>query len=416
MSLVSPKGSKLRNSTYTKELNMKNKKTKQNTPEGWTSTTLGSLMEFKNGLNKEKEAFGKGTPIVNYTDVYKKTSLEKGDVGGLVTVTENELANNSAQKGDVFFTRTSETLLEIGMASVLLDDVKDCVFSGYILRGRPTSNEVLPKYFSHSLRAPKIRKEIMRKSSMTTRALTTGKFLGAVEYSYPPKKEQERIIKTLDTWDETIEKLDRVIELKKDVKKGLMQKLLTGDLRVPGFEDQWINTTLGNICGRIKTGKLDANAMVKNGKYRFYTCAKDYYKIDDYAFDTEALLVSGNGANVGYVHYYKGKFNAYQRTYVLDNFSTDIFLIKYVLDRFLRKRIFEEKCDGNTPYIKMDTLTDMPLCLPKTIEEQKKIASILVSADSEIVLLKRKRKQLFDQKKYLLNNLVTGQIRTPENL
>ena len=66
----------------------------------------------------------------------------------------------------------------------------------------------------------------------------------------------------------------------------------------------------------MTTGKLDANAMVENGKYRFYTCAKDYYKINEYAFDTDALLISGNGANVGYIHHYEGKFNAYQRTYV----------------------------------------------------------------------------------------------------
>ena len=68
----------------------------------------------------------------------------------------------------------------------------------------------------------------------------------------------------------------------------------------------------------VTTGKLDANAMVSNGEYRFYTCAKEYYQIDKYSFDTDALLVSGNGANVGYVHHYKGKFNAYQRTHVMD--------------------------------------------------------------------------------------------------
>ena len=79
--------------------------------------------------------------------------------------------------------------------------------------------------------------------------------------------------------------------------------------------------------------------MVENGQYRFYTCAKDYYYIDKYAFDTEALLISGNGAYVGYIHYYKGKFNAYQRTYVLDQFTENIQYIKVYLDEFLSKRI-----------------------------------------------------------------------------
>ena len=81
-------------------------------------------------------------------------------------------------------------------------------------------------------------------------------------------------------------------------------------LRFKGDDGQnfpeWEDTTLGELCS-ITTGKLDANAMIGNGEYRFYTCAKEYYRIDNYAFDTDALLVSGNGANVGYIHHYKGK-------------------------------------------------------------------------------------------------------------
>ncbi len=82
-----------------------------------------------------------------------------------------------------------------------------------------------------------------------------------------------------------------------DYKKGLMQKVFSQDIRFPGFRDEWEEKSLGEIC-KITTWKLDANTMVENWKYRFYTCAKDYFKIDDYAFDTEALLVSWNGANV----------------------------------------------------------------------------------------------------------------------
>ena len=76
---------------------------------------------------------------------------------------------------------------------------------------------------------------------------------------------------------------------------------------------------LGNLCD-IRTGKLNANAMVVNGDYLFFTCDALPSRIDNYAFDTDAILISGNGSQVGHLHRYKGKFNAYQRTYVLDNF------------------------------------------------------------------------------------------------
>lgn len=231
----------------------------------------------------------------------------------------------------------------------------------------------------------------------------------------PPLPEQNRIVSVLETWDKTIENLNKKIEIKKQIKKALMQDLLTGKKRLGGFKDKWEFVNLGETCKEIKTGKLDANAMVENGKYRFYTCAKDFYYIDDYAFDTEALLVSGNGANVGYIHYYKGKFNAYQRTYVLYGFTQNIIFIKYILDLFLKTRIKEEVREGNTPYITMDTLTDMSIKIP-SVKEQAVIAEILTTADEEIVGLEKKLKIIKEQKKYLLNNLITGVIRTPENL
>ena len=138
---------------------------------------------------------------------------------------------------------------------------------------------------------------------------------------------------------------------------------------------------MSDICKSIKTGKLDANAMEENGKYRFYTCAKEYYKINTYAFDCEALLISGNGANVGYIHYYKGKFNAYQRTYVLTNFTENILYIKYFLNSKLKERIDKEKKTGNTPYIRLNTLTDMIIPVPP-LEEQERIVNILDKFDA----------------------------------
>jgi type I restriction enzyme S subunit len=236
-----------------------------------------------------------------------------------------------------------------------------------------------------------------------------------IKLPLPSLPEQNRIVSVLETWDKAIEKLSEKIEIKKQIKKGLMQNLLTGKKRLSGFTDKWKSVNLGETCKYIKTGKLDANAMVENGKYRFYTCAKDYYFIDDYAFDTEALLVSGNGANVGYVHYYKGKFNAYQRTYVLYDFTENILFIKYLLDLFLKNRIKEEVREGNTPYITMDTLTEMNLKVP-TVQEQQVIVNILDTADKEITELEKKLSIIKEQKRYLLNNLITGTIRTPETL
>ena len=225
-------------------------------------------------------------------------------------------------------------------------------------------------------------------------------------------KEQQKIANCLSSLD-TLTTAEAVkLDYLKDHKKGLLQQLFPANgetkpqFRFQEFKNDgdWDKVELGNYCS-ITTGKLDANAMVVKGKYRFYTCARNFYRIDDFAFDTEALLVSGNGANVGYIHYYKGKFNAYQRTYVLDQFHMNIHYLKYNLEYNLSKRISSEKKEGNTPYIVKSTLSEMEIILPKNEEEQKKIANCLSSVDDLIEAQKIKIETLKKHKKGLMQQL-----------
>lgn len=225
----------------------------------------------------------------------------------------------------------------------------------------------------------------------------------------PPLAEQKKIAEILYTWDDAIEKQSKLIDKLELRKRGLMQRLLTGNTRLPGFTEPWKKIKLGDVCC-IVTGRLDANAMVSNGEYPFFTCAKEVYKINNYSFDTEALLVSGNGEYVGYVHYYKGKFNAYQRTYVLDGFNCNIFYMYYALKQYLPKRIMRTKSNSNTPYIVKDTLFDMELLLPSDVE-QKLIAKLISSADKEIETQRKKLEALRQQKQGLMQQLLTGKTR-----
>ena len=135
----------------------------------------------------------------------------------------------------------------------------------------------------------------------------------SIKIGIPSVEEQSKTAKTLQLLDERIATQNKIIDKLQSLIKGIAQhsirELING----------WEHVRLGDIC-KITTGKLDANAQVENGQYPFFTCAERPFNIDSYAFDTEALLISGNGANLGYINYYKGKFNAYQRTYVLDHF------------------------------------------------------------------------------------------------
>lgn len=225
--------------------------------------------------------------------------------------------------------------------------------------------------------------------------------------------EQQKITDCLSSLDDLIAAQGRKVKALKTYKRGLMQLLFPREgetlprLRFPEFKNagDWVPKLLGDVVNSFKTGKLDANAMVENGEYRFYTCAKNYYQIDNYAFEGEALLVAGNGAHLGYIHHYIGKFNAYQRTYVLQNFKVHVVFLRSLLDRYLPARIQFEKKDGNTPYIVLSTLTEMPLVIPRDPDEQQRIADCLSRLDALITAEVQKLEALKTHKKGLMQQL-----------
>ena len=145
---------------------------------------------------------------------------------------------------------------------------------------------------------------------------------------------------------------------------------------------------MGKICN-ITTGKLDANAMIDNGQYDFYTSGVEVYKIDKAVFEGPAITIAGNGANVGYMHLADGKFNAYQRTYVLTEFLADRQFLNVAIGNKLPYKIQEEVRGSGIPYIVLNMLTDLAILSPCK-EEQKKIGEYFKNLDNLITLHQRK--------------------------
>ena len=166
---------------------------------------------------------------------------------------------------------------------------------------------------------------------------------------------------------------------------------------------------LGDLVN-IKTGKLDANAAVANGKYPFFTTSEETFKIDTYAYDDEAVLVAGNGnLNVKYFH---GKFNAYQRTYILtkkENINVNIKYIYYFLDKYLGT-LRSLSIGGVIKYIKLENLINPILKLP-TIEFQNKIVKKLDTLKEILDISRKKLNMLSDFNKSLFTTMF-GDIKT----
>ena len=163
--------------------------------------TLGELFDFRNGLSKGKEFFGKGTPFVRYTDVYNHRTLRKKDIVALVECTEDEKERLKVSRGDVLFTRTSETAEDIGWSSVMLDDMDDCVFNGFTIRATPKTKELLPEYCAYCFSTTNFRQYVTKHCTFTTRASLTGNTIAQYRMTIPPLDVQNRIVEVLDNFE-----------------------------------------------------------------------------------------------------------------------------------------------------------------------------------------------------------------------
>jgi type I restriction enzyme S subunit len=171
---------------------------------------------------------------------------------------------------------------------------------------------------------------------------------------------------------------------------------------------EWSEKPLGTICS-IKTGKKDVNEGSPNGAYPFFTCSRDVHASDSYSFDTDAILIAGNGA-VGDTKLYRGKFEAYQRTYVLDGFEEDLDFIFYVLKGFLSEALSKVVSGSTMPYIRKGDLEQFPIPLPPRAEQQK-IAYILSTVQRAIEVQERIIQTMIELKKTLMHQFFTQGLR-----
>lgn len=178
---------------------------------------------------------------------------------------------------------------------------------------------------------------------------------------------------------EILEKVERMICLKEKEIDDL--DLLIKARFVEMFCHKGYTVLEWNDVFNTRTGKLDSNAATENGKYPFFTCSKDILYIDDFGFDQEALLLAGNNAAGKYdVKYYKGKFNAYQRTYVLTlrgNWSYQLF--RYQLENKL-EYLRQQSLGGLTKYLTMKILGELSFIIPP-IEKQKEFELFVQQVD-----------------------------------
>ena len=244
----------------------------------WKRVKLGELYEVHNGLSKGRQFFGSGYPFLAFSTVFNNWFLPK-NLDSLVQSTEKERESCSIKKGDVFITRTSETMDELGMSSVALKDYPNATYNGFTKRLRPITDKVLPEYIGYYLRSTKFRNKFMAFSSMTTRASLANDDLLSMEVEVPDINIQHRIAEILSRYDSLIENYQRQIKLLEEAAQRLYKEWFV-DLHFPGHENTpiidgipqgWKKKKLGDLIELQSGNSFKSSTLESDGKYKIVT-------------------------------------------------------------------------------------------------------------------------------------------------
>jgi|SRR6185437_3144132 len=387
-------------------------------PSGYKQTKIGVIPEDWK-VEKIKKIFTKiSTPVtVSMDEHYQQIGIRSHGKGIFYKekITGKDLGNKS-----VFWIKADCLILNIVFAweqavAKTTDKEVGMIASHRFPMHKPNPEQANINYFLYFFKS--------KRGKLSLELASPGgagrnKTLGQSEFAQldmplPPLKEQEKIAEILSTWDEAIAKQQQLIEQKQVFKKSMMQLIFNQKIRLRddngnAYPD-WTEKRLGDISD-IKTGKKDLINKVDNGCYPFYVRSENIERINSYSYDGEAILIPGDGKIGEIYHYINGKFDYHQRVYKISNSAENLKFIYYYLKTFFYKHAISFTVKATVDSLRLPIIQSFTISLPY-LEEQTKIANFLISIDDEITKKAEVLEQLKQQKKSLMQKLLTGQVR-----
>jgi type I restriction enzyme S subunit len=366
----------------------------------------------RNGVSKPSKIRGGGYKMINMGELFRHDIITDEIVTEYVPLSESEKSNAFLKSGDLLFARQSLVLEGVGKCSIFSGSSSDTTFESHLIRVRLKKGVGNPKFYFYYYFSHLGKSKISANASKLAASGIRGSDLQKIKVVHPPLPEQSRIVSVLETWDAAIEKLGKVIAAKREVKKGVMQELLTGKRRLVGFDGEWGNVKLGD-CLIIRHGKPQREVESVDGKYPILGTGGEFGRADKFLYDKPSVLIGRKGT-IDKPRYMDSPFwtvdTLFYSEIKKDNSA------KYLYYLFLTINWKEYNEGSGVPSLSASTVSAIKVSIPKDEKEQTAIAAILTTADQEIEMLERKLLILREQKRFLLNNLITGATRTPETL
>lgn len=366
----------------------------------WQTKKLGDVVMIIDGTHQTPKYVEKGIPFYSVENITSNNFSDTKFISEYVYA--KEPSNRKIIKNDILMTRIGD----IGTAKLVDWDVKAAFYVSLALI-RCNRNKVLPEYLTQVINSSTFKKEVLSKSLLVAfpNKINLGD-IGNCKISIPDLAEQERIVGILEVWDDYLEKLERKIQIEEALLKQILKSVLLNKER-----------EFCRLDGKVfvKKGKALLSSQVVKGKYPVIAGGKSSPYYHNKYTDENVVTVSASGANAGFVSYHPEKIWASDYSVVYGDGENSTTEYLYYALKAVQNNIYHHQSGGAQPHVYPKDILAQKIWLP-SIGEQKKIASVFTDLDMKINILKSKKHQIQQQKKFLLKNLVSGMIRTPEDI
>ncbi len=409
-------------------------------PKDWPIKKLADIGSTYGGLtNKSKEDFAEGnSKFITYKNIYNNTFINTNELES-VRIYKDE-KQNKVKYGDVFFTGSSETPDEVGISSVLLEEVDDVYLNSFCFGFRFNDlKKTIPEFYGYYFRGPVFRNEVYPLAQGSTRFNLSKSEMIKLKVPVPPVKEQYKIAAILSSVDEAIEKTEAIIEQTEKVKKGLMQQLLTKGIGHTKFKkteigeipEEWEVKSISEVAKVVSGGtpSKQISEYWENGTIPWAT-PTDITSNDNKYISTTQLMITESGlrnssanllpkgsvlmtsrATIGprCINTVPMATNQGFKSFICDPDVLHNEYLYYLIDKI--KDQFIALASGSTFLeISKSAVETFKIPVPP-LEEQIEIAKMLSSLDEKLSVEKVKKESLQTIKKALMQVLLTGKVR-----
>ena len=382
-------------------------------PNGWSKIKLGDVTKVITSGSRDwaKYYAESGSKFIRMTNLNRHGIHLLLDDLKYVSVdsTSSDGKRTALQAGDILCSITAE----LGKIGWIPENFGEAYINQHTALIRIDAKKADSKFIAYQLSSNRINQVINSLNDAGAKAGLNLPTIKAIPIFYPPLAEQNKIAQILSTWDQAISATEKLLENSQQQKKALMQQLLTGKKRLLDesgvtFSEEWQLGHLVDIA-KISKGKALSSKDLEIGNYPVIAGGKTSpYTHSEYTHEN-VITVSASGAYAGYVAFYPYKIWASDCSVVSNKIGSDVNFIYHLLVS-MQPIIYSLQSGGAQPHIYPKDIEGLKILIPPLVE-QKKIASVISLADQEIRTLQKKLDCLKQEKKALMQQLLTGKKR-----